>query len=239
MQAHDVQDRRQASRSIPAASGGAEPTMQDSQAESVRSPAPPPTTERGAPSHSSTHQSQQHGEEIDLELDFQAPLNQGVDPPVSCPTANAAEVADGHEWTNIEGRWICKTCMSTSRAIFPPKGRCPGLTPALAEIVRNPRGHTLQIATHTDGRGVVIICSRCGHFAASNRRNTKLHTHDCTYGFESDGAKYSYRRFCNRQHPTYGRGEAKVLEAAFPVAALGAGRFAAAPGVTNPPHAPP
>ncbi len=110
--------------------------------------------------------------------------------------------------------------MTISRAAFPPKGRCPGLTPSLAELVRTPRKHVLQIAPHSDGSAVGIICSRCGHFAATKRRNTKLHTHDCTGGFASDGAKHAYKRVCERKHPTYSKGEAKVLEPAFAVSSL-------------------
>ena len=156
-----------------------------------------------------------------------------------CPTAKAAEEADGHDWLNLGGRWTCKACMCTNRAAFPPTGRCPGLTPALADIVRHPRKHVLQIAPMTDGSGIVIMCSRCGHFAASNRRNTKLHTKDCTGAFGSEGAKYAYKRFCDRQHPTYSRGPAKVLETAFSAASLGARCLDTAPGATNPPQASP
>ncbi len=125
--------------------------------------------------------------------------------------------------------------MTSSRAAFPSVGRCPGLTPSLADLIQKPCGHTLQIAPYTDASSIIIICSKCGHFAGSKRRNTKLHTNVCKRAFESDGAFYAYKRVCERRHPTYGKGPGKVLEPCFSAASLLDGRRAAATGVSGSP----
>ena len=110
--------------------------------------------------------------------------------------------------------------MTISRATFPLRGKCPGLTPSLADLIRDPRGHTLHLAPYTDGSSVIVICSKCGHFAGSKRRNTKLHTSPCKRVFGSDGAKYAYKRVCNKKHPTYSKGEAQILEPCLDVSAI-------------------
>ncbi len=129
-------------------------------------------------------------------------LNQKTQPP------KEDEAVGEHDWIQIDSHWSCRNCMTRSRATFPPRGKCPGLTPALADLVGNPRGHILHIAPYSDGSSVILICSKCGHFAGSNRRHTKLHTSPCKGVFGSDGAKYAYKRVCERKHPTYGKGEA-------------------------------
>jgi hypothetical protein len=151
-------------------------------------------------------------------------------------TQTSQSAVEGHDWINLQGRWTCRSCMTTSRAAFPPVGRCPGLTPSLADLIKNPRGHTLQIAPYTDASSIIVICSRCGHFAGSKRRNTKLHTDVCKRAFESDGAFYAYKRVCDRMHPTYGKGPSKVLEPCISAASLVDGRRAAATGISGSPH---
>ncbi len=86
----------------------------------------------------------------------------------------------------------------------------------LARLVQNPRGHTLQIATFADGKGVVVVCSRCGHYSTSNRP-VELHKKDCKArlgqaSFASPGAKTSYERIASGKHPKHAMGEAKVLD---------------------------
>ena len=74
-----------------------------------------------------------------------------------------------------------------------------------------------------------------GHFAGSKRWTTKLHTDVSKGAFESDGARYAYKRVCDRQHPTYGKGPQKVLEPCFAAASLVAPRFGGAAGMTDSP----
>ena len=152
------------------------------------------------------------------------------------PSGGREAVQSQHDWMQVNGRWTCRSCMTISRATFPPVGHCPGLTPTLADLISDPRGHTLQIAPYSDGSSIIVICSRCGHFAGSKRRNTKLHTDVCKRAFASDGARYAYQRVCDRMHPTYGKGPSKVLEPCIPAASLAAGRLDAAAGVTGAPE---
>ncbi len=67
------------------------------------------------------------------------------------------------------------------------------------------------MAPFSDGKGIVVICSRCGHHSTSNRL-CKLHKQDCLGAFESDGAKHSYERVCKGIHPKYSKGTGKVLD---------------------------
>jgi rubredoxin len=145
--------------------------------------------------------------------------------PISQPAQKAqppkeAEAEVEHDWVQTPSYWSCRNCLTRSRATFPPRGKCLGLTPALADLVRDPRGHVLQIAPYSNGSSVILICSRCGRFAGSNRRNTKLHTETCLGVFGSDGARYAYKRVCERKHPTYGKGEAQILEPCLAASAL-------------------
>ncbi len=160
-----------------------------------------------------------------------------VSPPAQAPQTSAppkeAAPDEGHDWVQVNSKWTCRSCLSVSRSLFPPQGHCPGLAPSLADLVRDPRGHTLQIAPYSDRSGVVIICSRCGHFAASKRRNTKLHTDKCHRRFESDGAQFAYKRVCERKHPTYSKGEARILEPAFSASSLVAPALGGAAGPTE------
>ena len=156
---------------------------------------------------------------------------------VSAPPQEDATVEE-HEWvqvSQVSRRWACRSCMTTSRATFPPRGKCLGLALSLADIVRDPRGHVLQIAPYSDRSSVLIICSKCGHFAGSNRRNTKLHSSPCRRAFGSDGAKYAYKRVCEGKHPTYSRGGAKKMEPCLDASALVAPTLGGAAGPDSQP----
>ena len=109
--------------------------------------------------------------------------------------------------------------LSASRALHPPDTRCPGMAPNMAKAVLEPRGHNVLVSPRTDGTGIVLMCSRCGHYAATSRP-TNLHKKVCQGGFESQGAEHSYLRFARGVHPRYAEGPAKVLEPAFPASWL-------------------
>ena len=94
----------------------------------------------------------------------------------------------------------------------------------LARLVQNPRGHTLQIATYADGKGVVVVCSRCGHYSTTNRP-AELHKKDCKAqrgqaSFASPGARISYEGIAAGKHPKHAMGEAKILDPCMSLAAL-------------------
>ena len=83
-------------------------------------------------------------------------------------------------------------------------------------LLLEPRGHKLQVATFADGVGILVICSQCGHFAASNKKGP-LHKEACRakggqQSFQSPGAKAAYERVCMGKHPKHAKGEAKVLD---------------------------
>ena len=103
-------------------------------------------------------------------------------------------------------------------------GKCPGLAANIRKILFDPKGHKLQVATFTDSFGVVVICSACGHFTASNREG-QLHKKACkaTGGqaaFASPGARAAYLRVAEGKHPKHAKGEAKVLDPCLSAAAL-------------------
>ena len=120
--------------------------------------------------------------------DALGPLLQRTEPAQAAPTLSRQERAptsaedaptQKHEWHWQAGRWICTACLATSRLAVPPRlSKCAGMSPNLASLVRNPRRHKLHIATFTDGKGVAVVCSRCGHYATSNRP-AELHKKDC------------------------------------------------------------
>jgi hypothetical protein len=94
----------------------------------------------------------------------------------------------------------------------------------LAKLAKNPRGHNLLIATFSDGKGVVVVCSRCGHHATTNRPN-ELHKSACLAvggqaRFASAGAAAAYRRISLGMHPKHSKGDAKVLDPCMPLAAV-------------------
>ncbi len=130
-----------------------------------------------------------------------------------------------HDWRWKDHRWVCVSCLTTARTAVPPRlGKCAGMATNLAKLVRNPMRHTLQLATFADGSGVVVVCSKCGHYATSNRP-AELHKKLCraTGGqpaFASPGAASAYRRIAEGKHPKHAKGEAKVLDPCMPLAAL-------------------
>ncbi len=132
-----------------------------------------------------------------------------------------------HDWRWKDHRWLCVACLTTARTAVPPRlGKCAGMATNLAKLVRNPMRHTLQLATFADGKGVVVVCSKCGHYATSNRP-AELHKHLCkaTGGqasFASPGAASAYRRIAEGKHPKHAKGEAKVLDPCMPLASLAA-----------------
>ena len=142
------------------------------------------------------------------------------------------EGAARHDWHWRSGRWLCTSCLASSRLPVPPRGgKCPGMASNLARLVQNPRGHTLQIATYADGKGVVVVCSRCGHYSTTNRP-AELHKKDCKAkqgqaSFASPGARISYERIAAGKHPKHAMGEAKILDPCMSLAALRAAARAA------------
>jgi hypothetical protein len=165
------------------------------------SPTPPSTSEQNGPSG--------HAGE-----DRAAAADTGPTPNAPPRTAHDGPRAP-HEWSNRQGTWYCRVCLAVSRATHPPLTQCPGLAANLANAVCDPKGHTILVSPRSDNTGIVLICSRCGHYAASNRP-TNLHKKVCQGIFESPGALESYRRFSRGVHPRYAEGPAKVLESAFP-----------------------
>ena len=144
------------------------------------------------------------------------------------PEATAKVSPEGtrrHEWHWKDGRWLCVACLATARTPVPPRlGKCPGMASNLARLVQNPRKHRLHIATFADGKGVVVVCSRCGHYATSNRP-TQLHKQDCVAvggqsAFASPGAESAYRRIALGKHPKHAKGEGKVLDPCMSLEAL-------------------
>ncbi len=120
-------------------------------------------------------------------------------------------IYERHNWRWRYGRWICGNCLARSSAPVPPRSKFPGRASNLESLLRRPRGHQLQVAPFTDGKGLVVICSKCGHYATSNRP-CQLHKKECPGVFGSEGAKHSYERVCRGQHPMYSKGAARVLE---------------------------
>jgi hypothetical protein len=116
-------------------------------------------------------------------------------------------------------RWaaaVCRMSYDIAHGGPPRLGKCPGMASNLARLVQDPRKHRLHIATFADGKGVVVVCSRCGHYATSNRP-TQLHKKDCVAvggqsAFASPGAESAYRRIVQGKHPKHAKGEGKVLD---------------------------
>ncbi len=123
-----------------------------------------------------------------------------------------------HTWKWQAGRWLCTSCLATSRTAIPRQiFNCPGLSPSIRDLLRRPQGHRLQVATFTSGAGLVVICSGCGRFTTSNRRGV-LHTDPCPAkrsgqaAFQSEGARWAYKRVCEGKHPSYNQGNTRVLD---------------------------
>ena len=144
-----------------------------------------------------------------------APLS-GDDPAPPPPRQFEESGANKHEWHWQSGRWLCTLCLSSSRLPVPRRDKCPGRAANIRRLLEDPKGHKLQVATFTDGFGVVVICSLCGHFSASNRAGP-LHKERCKAkggqaAFASPGARAAYLRVVKGQHPKHAKGDAKVLE---------------------------
>ena len=144
------------------------------------------------------------------------------------PRAEAPqEGARRHDWRWKDHRWLCVACLTTARTSVPPRlGKCPGMASNIVKLLQNPRKHKLLIATCADGKGVVVVCSRCGHHTTSNR-TVQLHKEDCKAlggqaSFASPGAEAAYTRISEGKHPKHAKGEAKVLDPCFPLASLAA-----------------
>ena len=125
-----------------------------------------------------------------------------------------------HTWRWQVGRWLCTQCLASSRGAVPSRiYGCKGMAPNLADLLQRPRKHVLQIATFSSGAGVVVICSRCGHYATTNRP-CKLHKQACKNGFESQGARTAYERVSMGLHPRHAQGDTKVLDPCVAASAL-------------------
>ncbi len=141
------------------------------------------------------------------------------------PGASRRRDPNAHRWKWQEGRWICTHCLSTSRTAIPRAiFKCPGLATNIRDLLHRPQGHKLQVATFTSGAGLVVICSACGRFTTSNRRGM-LHKEPCPASsgqasFQSDGARFAYKRVCEGKHPAYKEGAEKVLEPCMAAATL-------------------
>ena len=155
-----------------------------------------------------------------LAQELETPSAGSADPPEAARPQGGLQAQEGprrHDWHWQAGRWLCTACLATSRSGVPPRlGKCAGMSANLARLVRDPRKHTLQVATFADGFGMVVVCSRCGHYASSNRPSP-LHKKDCLavggqQAFASPGAKSAYERIASGRHPKHAKGEAKVLD---------------------------
>jgi hypothetical protein len=141
------------------------------------------------------------------------------------PVSSTSPEAQYHDWHWQSGRWLCVTCLASSRTAVPRRQKCPGFSPAVRRALEKPRGHTLQIATFSNGFGLIVICRKCGHLLSSNRQ-CKLRTDDCKAkggqaNFASPSARMAYRRVCDGKHPVHAKfGEAKVLDRCMPAPLL-------------------
>ncbi len=142
------------------------------------------------------------------------PVSQSVDLGGAAPICQEAKKANAppnnvpHDWGRKEGGWMCRACLSQSRALQPPPGRCPGLAARIRAAASDPKGHNLLYSTFSSGEpGIVVICSRCGHYTTSNR---PCFQERCT-GLQSSGAESHYDRVSRGLHPKHARGDAKVL----------------------------
>jgi hypothetical protein len=139
------------------------------------------------------------------------------EPAASPPPAHEEYEANaGHDWHWQAGRWLCTSCLSSSRLAVPRREKCPGQAPSLRKLLQDPQGHKLQIATFSDSFGIVVICSLCGHFTTSNRTG-ELHKKPCKAkggqaAFASPGARSAYSRVAAGKHPKHSKGEARVLD---------------------------
>ncbi len=161
----------------------------------------------------------------DAEANSQAAASSAAGPLEPRQAREVSEETLRHEWHWQAGRWLCTACLTTSRLPVPSRGgKCAGMSSNLASLVQNPRGHTWQVATFADGNGVVVVCSRCGHYSTSNRP-CELHKKACKAkggqaAFASPGVEIAYERIASGKHPKHAKGEAKVLDPCMPLETL-------------------
>ncbi len=118
-----------------------------------------------------------------------------------------------HEWRYSRGRWVCRACLKVSRANAPNRAaKCPGFNAVMADLLKNPQGHSLSYSSFLDGAGIIILCTRCGGYCSSNRRGQKL-SDPCLSKPASACGVAALARMCKQQHPVHAKGDAVVLDA--------------------------
>jgi hypothetical protein len=127
-----------------------------------------------------------------------------LDPPRAEPQPDH----ESHDWGRKGDGWMCRACLAQSRAAQPPPSRCPGFASRIRAAAADPKGHNLLYSTFSSGEpGIVVICSKCGHYATSNR---PCFQERCK-GPQSSGAESHYDRVSKGMHPKHAQGDAKVL----------------------------
>ncbi len=116
-------------------------------------------------------------------------------------------------------RWTCRVCLCTTRAAHPPKQGCAGFCVEMRKAIMNPKCHNLLFSLFTDGIGMVLVCSRCGLYSASNR---PCFPNPCV-GVSSAGAESAYNCISQGMHPKHAEGQGKVLGPCLPTDLLKAG----------------
>ena len=106
-----------------------------------------------------------------------------------------------HQWVHSEGRWTCQVCLTFAYTDQAKQQRCgehcPGFCASLASALRHPRGHAFA-AVDTEG-APLIICMRCGAWAATNPVNLMA---QCPRAMRP-GGKQAFRRLARGLHPSY------------------------------------
>ncbi len=77
----------------------------------------------------------------------------------------------------------------------------------MRKAIMSPKGHNLLFSCFTDGVGMVLVCSRCGLYSASNR---PCFPNLCV-GVSSAGAESAYNRISQGMRPKHAEGPGKVL----------------------------
>ena len=125
-----------------------------------------------------------------------------------------------HEWRYSRGRWVCWACLKVSRATAPSRSvMCPGFNAVMFDLVQNPSGHSLSYSSFLDGAGIIILCTRCGGYCSSTRRNPKL-SDSCLGRPASACGGAALARMCKQQHPVHAKGDKVVLDAWRPLTDL-------------------
>jgi hypothetical protein len=82
----------------------------------------------------------------------------------------------------------------------------------MRKAIMSPKGHNLLFSCFTDGVGMLLVCSRCGLYSASNR---PCFPNPCV-GVSSAGAESAYSRISQGMHPKHAEGPGKVLGPCLP-----------------------